>query len=110
PVISDRRQAGCVRFCYVPFDAQVPRRFRCKPDASADALRLVPQFTSLRYGAPAYAQLSRRTAVEIRQGADDEAEMGVFHDQFLPHVEGNLRDRLAESLRFGLSAGIFFAT
>ncbi|MEH1828439.1 MAG: hypothetical protein V7L22_24400 [Nostoc sp.] len=127
--IATRRQIGCVRFCVLPIDSQVPRRYRCQPnlalaqsaaalnpnplplaEQTAICLRLTPQFTSQRYGDPAYGQLSQRCAVEIRQGADDEAEMGVFHDLFQPQREINLQVRLDEYLRFGLEAGIFYVT
>jgi hypothetical protein len=67
-------------------------------------------FTSLRYGDPGYCQLSRRAALEVRQGADDESEMGAFHALFQPQRETNLRVRLDEYLRFGLEAGIFYAS
>ena len=110
PVHSDRTQEGCVRFSYVPLDARVPRRHQCQPQAAVDELRMRPQFTSLRYGEPGYCQLSRRCAVEIRTGADDEAEMGAFHDLYQPQRETNLRLRLEEYLRFGLEAGIFYAS
>lgn len=106
-VTSDRRQTGCIRFSFLPFASSVPRRFRCQPDSDRP---LAPQFTTLRYGAPAYVQLSRRTALEIRTGADDESELGVFHDLYQPHREGNLRARLDEYLRVGLRAGVFFVT
>jgi hypothetical protein len=69
-----------------------------------------PVFTSLRFGDSAYAQLSDLTPVEIREGADDEAEMGAFHDLYQPQRETNLRTRLDEYLRFGLEAGILHAT
>jgi len=69
-----------------------------------------PIFNSLRYGDAAYGQLSLRCAAEIRQGADDEAEMGAFHDLFRPQRASNLQTRLDEYLRFGLEAGIFFAS
>ena len=75
-----------------------------------DAARVRPQFTSLRYGDPGYGQLSARCAAEIRTGADDEAEMGAFHDLYQPQRETNLRVRLDEYLRFGLEAGIFYAS
>ena len=110
PVHSDRTQEGCVRFSYVPLEARIPRRHRCQPQAAVDELRVRPQFTSLRYGEPGYCQLSRRCAVEIRTGADDEAEMGAFHDLYQPQRETNLRLRLEEYLRFGLEAGIFYAS
>ena len=109
-VVSDRKQSGCVRFSYVPLDSAVPRRYHCQPAAEADALRVRPQFTSLRYGVPGYGQLAQRAALEIRTGADDESEMGAFHDVYQPQRETNLRVRLDEYLRFGLEAGIFYAT
>lgn len=132
PVWAERRQQGCVRFSYVPLNSLVPRLYRCQPDLALTELatasgkdswsdlplaeqqviqaRLLPQFTSLQYGNPAYCQLSQRSAIEIRQGADDEAEMGAFHDLYQPQRETNLRLRLDEYLRFGLEAGIFYAT
>ncbi len=110
PVLSEKRQEGCVRFTYLPLESQVPRRYRCQPE-SADNEELVrPRFTSLHYGDPGYCQLSPRCPVEIRQGADDESEMGAFHDLFQPQRETNLRVRLDEYLRFGLEAGIFYTT
>jgi hypothetical protein len=76
-------------------------------DANPDAL---PHFTSLRYGAPGYAQLRSATAKAIREGADDEGEIGVMHPLYQPLRETNLRIRLDEYLRFGLHAGIFYVT
>jgi len=109
-VISEKKQEGCARFCYLPMTSVVPRRYRCQPESDSDARRVRPQFTSLRYGDPGYGQLSLRTAKEIRTGADDEAEMGAFHELHQPQRETNLRVRLAEYLRFGLEAGIFYVT
>ncbi len=110
PVRATRLQQGCVRFCYVPPDAQLPRRFHCQPEQASDAARLRPVFTSLRYGDAGYGQLDERCAIEISAGADDQAEMGAFHDLSQPQRIGNLRARLAEYLRFGLEAGIFLAS
>ncbi|HEX7778012.1 MAG TPA: hypothetical protein VF424_02170, partial [Vicinamibacterales bacterium] len=135
PVHSDQNQQGCVRFSFVPRGSVVPRRYRCQPDlAVAQAIRaaekqqgaltaqqkeaiargvrsrVTPSFTTLRYGRAAYAQLRTACPVEIRLGADDESEMGVFHDVFWPQREANLRIRLEEYLRFGLEAGILYAT
>jgi hypothetical protein len=110
PVISERMQEGCVRFSYVPPGSRTPRRFKCQPVSNADATRVRPQFNSLHYGDPAYCQLSRRCAPEIRAGADDEAEMGAFHDLYQPQRESNLRVRLEEYLRLGLEAGVFYVT
>jgi hypothetical protein len=135
PVISDQNQHGCVRFCFVPPDSIVPRRYRCQPDLaieeailkadqSAGSLsapqrqairdatlsRVRPVWTTLRYGRPAYGQLGRSCPGELRTGAEDESEMGAFHDVFAPQREGNLRIRLQEYLRFGLEVGIFYST
>ncbi len=110
PVHAERLQAGCVRFSYVPPGSRLPRLFRCQPADVADAARVRPIFTSLRYGDAGYCQLSTSCAVEIRQGADDQAEMGAFHDLYQPQREANLSASLSEFLRFGLEAGIFFAS
>jgi len=108
PIVAERKQEGCVRFSYVPRGALVPRRFRCVP--SDDAPDVVPQFTSLRYGQPGYAQVRSVTDRAIRHGADDAGEMGVMHALHQPQREANLRTRFDEYLRFGLHAGIFYIT
>jgi len=135
PVFSEKRQSGCVRFSFLPAGSRVPRRFRCQPElaieqALADAGRgvgslsgmsrkqlaaqiragLAPSFTATRYGAPGYAQLRTSAPVEIRTGADDEAEMGAFHQLYQPQRVSNLLLRLNEYLRVGLEAGVFYAT
>ena len=136
PVRSLRRQSGCLRFSFVPQGSITPRRYRCQPQLAIDraiearraevgtaltaaersliagriARALVPSFTALRAGHPAYAQLRRATPEEIRRGASDEGEMGAFHFLFEPQRETNLRIRLEEYLRFGLEAGLFFET
>ncbi len=110
PVVSDRRQGGCVRFSFVPVGARVPRRYRCQPASDADAVLVTPVFTSTRYGDPGYCQLSERSGPEITQGADDQAEMGAFHHLLQAQRETNLRVRLNEYLRFGLDAGIVYAS
>src|SRR5262249_38363289 len=129
PVRAARRQIGCVRFCHVPAGSRTPRRYHCQPDLvfaaietatppippadrpaldARDAARVFPRFTSMRYGTPAYAQLARDVAREIARGADDEAEMGAFHDLFQPQREASLRTRLAEFTPAGSEAGLFF--
>jgi hypothetical protein len=137
PIRSERRQTGCVRFSWLPLEARVPRRYRCQPDleiaeqiqaaiqqsgigsisdlerqAIRDAVVpwLIPSFTSLRLADPGYCQLRLSAPEQIRTGADDEAEMGAFHDLFQPQRESNVRERLREYLRFGLEAGIFYST
>jgi hypothetical protein len=108
PVEAARRQEGCVRFSFVPAGSITPRRFRCQPDAGH--AQVLPQFTSLQYGEPGYCQLRAATARVIREGASDGGEMGVLHPLLQPQREANLRVRLDEYLRFGLRAGLFYAT
>jgi hypothetical protein len=109
-VTARRRQEGCARFSYLSPGSLTPRRFRCQPATGADAAGVRPIFTSTRFGAPGYFQLSDRSAPEILRGADDESELGAFHDLFLPQREAHLRARLDEYLRFGLEAGVLHAT
>lgn len=110
PVLSDRRQEGCVRFSYLPLESRVPRRYRCQPGAERDNGKARPVFTSLRYGDPGYCQLMQSCTSNILQGADDQSEMGAFHDLYQPQRTTNLRVRLDEYLRFGLEAGFFFVS
>ncbi len=136
PLLAARKQQGCVRFSYVPLNARLPRRYRCQPELAINqaikseeskqvlaltsnqkaeitrrlSTRINPVFNSVQYDQPAYCQLALSVAKEILQGADDESEMGVFHDLFQPQREANLKLRLKEYLRFGLEAGIFYET
>ena len=102
PVRSERTQDGCMRFCAIPAGSRTPRRYRCTGET--------PRFTSLHFGVSGYAQLSVECPAAIRSGADDESEMGVFHDLFIPQRESDLRTRLEEYLRYGMEAGIFYAS
>jgi hypothetical protein len=90
----------------VPAGSRTPRRFRC---AGGDPAH-IPHFTSLRYGDPAFMQLRAATHPAIRTGASDESEMGATHELYQPLRETNLRLRLDEYLRYGLEAGLFYAT
>ena len=110
PVLADRRQQGCVRFCYLPAGSRTPRRYRCVPTAENDAGELQPVLTSSRYGRPGYVQLDRRTPALVWRGADDESELGALHHLNQPLREAYLQSRLEDYLRFGLEAGFFFAT
>jgi hypothetical protein len=115
-VTIERQQTGCVRFCYVSSGSQTPRRYRCQPDlaltgvtvkAAQDAIRarLTPQFTSVDFSQPGYAQLASTCATEIATGADNEGEMGAFNFLQQPQRRANLMAALDEYLRFGLEAG-----
>jgi hypothetical protein len=110
PVEAQRLQEGCVRFSYVPTGSRLPKRYNCQPENEADSARVRPLFNSLKYGEAAYCQLSQHCAIEIRQGADNESEMGAFNNLYQPQREINLRTRLNEYMRFGLEAGIFYGS
>ncbi|HVB21521.1 MAG TPA: hypothetical protein VNG51_06200 [Ktedonobacteraceae bacterium] len=126
-----RRQRGCMRFCsYVP-GSRVPRRYACQPDLVDAAVderlktqprdvrdaakqlehdRVLPRFNSTRYGNATYCQLALTCALEIAHGADDESEMGVFHDLFQPQRAANLRARLDDFTPAGMETGIIYVS
>jgi len=64
----------------------------------------------MRYGSPVYCQLGFSCPEEITRGADDESEMGVFHDLFQPQRAINLRARLDEFTPAGMETGIIYIT
>ncbi len=128
-----RRQRGCIRFCYIVPGSRTPRRYECQPDlvekkiseqclagdltaTERDALiaseraRVTPELDSTIYGTPTYCRLSIACAPEIATGAEDESEMGVFHDLFQPQRLANLRQRLLEYTPAGSAAGILLAS
>ena len=128
-----RKQQGCLRFCYVLEKSRTPRRYHCQPDLveqaalqeartqdlgneDAEALlhmeemRVEPQFLSTCFGAPDYYRLDESCAVEICGGADDQSEMGVYHDLFQPQRAANLRTRLSDYTPAGSNVGVIFVT
>ena len=107
PVMITRRQSGCVRFCYLPFDSQTPQRYHCQPATAAAAERVTPHFNGVTFGEPTYAQLAATCPTEISRGAEDEGAMGAFHFLQTPHRIQRLRTSLDEYLRVGLAAGVF---
>jgi hypothetical protein len=109
PVSADQLQQGCVRYSYVPPGSRVPRPYACYPGPNV-AAPLVPAFTSVRFGDAGYCQLAEASGAAILSGADDQSEMGAFHDLHQPQRIANLRTSLNDYLRFGLEAGIFYAT
>ena len=72
--------------------------------------RLQPEFTTLTYGEPGYAQLTTTCPRELAQGAENGSEMGVFNDLKNPQRANNLRVSLKEYLRFGLQADLIYIT
>jgi len=135
-----RRQKGCIRFCYVTPGSRTPARYRCQPDLvttaiakqlkqnaiannepvpssaiiqaaeTQEVLRVRPIFNSVRYGKPTYCQLAECCADEIKRGADDESEMGVFHHLYQPQRMANLSVRLNEYLPAHMDVGIIVSS
>jgi hypothetical protein len=112
-VTVERRQAGLLRYCYVPPGARTPPRFRCQPDLAAAAGdpvevagRVRPAFRSVAYGAYGYADLDPAGPVEIAAGAEDGTELGAFSGRMAPQRDAALRAALDEYLPYGLEAGI----
>jgi hypothetical protein len=127
--LAERRQVGCSRFSFLGEGSRAPRRHRCQPDlalaAYADArdkevddltaaeqrmvtLTVTPTFTTMRFGRPAYMQLSVSCPAAITSGAEDGGEMGAFHLVQQAQRLANLRNALEEYLRVGLEAGVLF--
>lgn len=118
-IFVSRQQQGCMRFCYVTPNSQTPRRYNCQPDLVEQAVteeterqqereRVKPQFNSIRYGTPNYCQLADSCAEEIKRGADDESEMGVFHHLYQHQKAANLRTRLDEYTPADMQVGIIY--
>ncbi|HMJ82117.1 MAG TPA: hypothetical protein VK504_03060, partial [Vicinamibacterales bacterium] len=128
-----RRQRGCLRFCYVTPGSRTPRRYACQPDLveaavvdlftkgeitaaerdvlrDRERLRVEPEFNSTRYGDPTYGQLADSCAPEITRGAEDQSEMGAFHDLYQPQRAANLRARLAEFAPASIETVVEYAT
>jgi hypothetical protein len=138
-VTVGQTQQGCMRFSYVPLGSATPQMYRCQPALQTDveaerfrewALRhgimltsnwrdaiaaevaqwLIPTFESESYGQPDYAQLRRTCPVQVRTGAEDGSEMGVFCVLKQPQRASNLALRLDEYLPVGLEAGLIYVT
>jgi hypothetical protein len=121
---------GCVRFSYVAPESCTPPQFHCQPSlavnraesgqvvhdtdlvvaAEAETLRVRPRFISTEYRHPDYGRLTDDCAAEIARGADDEAEMGVYHNEFFSQRATHFRQRLEEFIPAGNDAAIIFET
>jgi hypothetical protein len=119
PATAARRQVGCVRFSFVAPGSTTPRRYRCQPDLAtkdlplaqipAATIRVTPAFESLAFGQPAYALLAPWCAREIREGGEDEREMGAMGLVETARRLANLERALADYIRFGREAGLLDA-
>ncbi len=112
-VLAEQLQSGCVRFSYAPLDPKRRDGTGAMPGLGRDLTRMrscAPCFNSTQYGAPDYCQLSSACSSLVLTGSDDNSEMGVYHGLYQPQREANLVQQLGDYLRFGLEAGIFFAS
>ena len=105
-VTTRRRQEGCVRFSYLPFDSESPRRYRCQPEDATGALRVARDSIGELWRAGVRAARPRMCAggpdgrrrrrrdgrVALRSGAAQAAQPAPGADEYL---------------RFGLEAGTF---
>jgi hypothetical protein len=102
-----RRQAGCIRFCFLPATAITPQQFRCLPPDPTQEGEFLPKFITLDYGNPSYGMLSGDTPMAIWTGADDGSQMGVYHLLQETEAVRNVQLRAPEFLPFGMEAGVF---
>lgn len=125
PVEVTRRQAGCMRYCYIAENSKAPRRFRCQPDlAIAERRRLhggaqlspneqagirlgvVPIFLDTDADEPTLALLSPRCATEIRRGGEGGTEMGAFAATGEPMRLGNITTLFDDYLPVALEGAV----
>jgi hypothetical protein len=106
-VWASRRQAGCVRFCVLPFGSITPRQHHCLPPDQASEPALEPHFIALCYGDPSYALLSGDTPMAIWAGADNGSQIGAYLRIQETEAVMNVQLRTAEYLPASLEGGIF---
>jgi len=104
-LVADRKQQGCVRFSFLPYDAITPPPFHCVQQAAAAPQ---PLFVTTHYGQPGYLKLMASTDNSIRRGADDGGEMGAYHSLLAPQRESDLKIRMQEYLPVGLEFGLIY--
>jgi hypothetical protein len=122
-VRAARRQEGCVRYSLVPLGSRTAPRFRCQPDlaiaaegavsdarAAEIARRLLPRFTSARWEHPGFGQLHALCPTALAAGGEGGLEMGAFAAAGEPIRRDNLRLALGDTLRVGLTGGVFPVT
>jgi hypothetical protein len=78
-------------------------------EAQTDAIaRVVPHFASTLFGDPRYLLLAADVPEEIRRGARDRSEVGIYHDLFLPQRLANLEALVAEFTPAEFTTSIVF--
>jgi hypothetical protein len=123
PVTITRRQAGCVRYSFVPGGSATPRTFRCQPQLALAAARRakgsplgVTEATRVRLSVepllmdtsldePTVAMLHVLCPVAITMGGEDESEMGTFasvgHGIAVSNLVSLFDDAVPSALRAG---------
>ncbi|MBC7819605.1 MAG: hypothetical protein IAG10_22210 [Planctomycetaceae bacterium] len=70
---------------------------------------LLPKFVGTEYGQPGYGELSLDCDRRILRGAEDESEVGVFHDLYRPQRDAALRARLQEYTPAEMQSAVLYA-
>ena len=104
---AQRVQTGCVRFCWLPWNSIVPRRYECIPPDAQSQWALEPKFITTRFGDPSYCLLSGDAPLAIWKGADDGSQMGVFLQIQETEAVANVQIRSLEYLPANLERGVF---
>ena len=107
PVWVKRRQVGCVRFCWLPFNSLTPRRYECMPPDGASEAALEPRFITTRFSEPGYCMLSGDVPLAIWKGASNGSQMGVFLQIKETEAVTNVQIRSQEYLPANLERGVF---
>ena len=112
------------------FDVRTPPRFKCIPDSHSakwnstcstgcwNALAIqpprtsaapIPVFVSTDYGQPGYCELSLACPPPILGGAEDESEVGAFHDLYRRQRDAAPRVRLQEYTPADMQSAVIYA-
>jgi hypothetical protein len=106
-VLSSRRQVGCVRFCWLPWNSITPRRYECLPPDAASQGALEPRFITSRFGEPGYCLLSGDTPLAVWKGGDNGSQIGVYLGIQETEAVTNVQIRSLEYLPANLERGVF---
>jgi hypothetical protein len=104
---ASRRQSGCVRFCWLPFNSLTPQRYECLPPDAASEPALLPQFITRKFGRPGYCLLAGTVPLAIWKGADNGSQIGVYQQIQETEAVTNVQIRSTEYLPANLERGVF---
>ncbi|KAA6459813.1 hypothetical protein DYQ86_17055 [Acidobacteria bacterium AB60] len=107
PVWASRRQTGCVRFCWLPFNSITPQQYECLPPDAASEGALLPQFITRRFGRPGYCLLADNVPLALWKGADNGSQIGVYQQIQETEAVTNVQIRSTEFLPANLERGVF---